>query len=362
MGINVKKVLIIATEDTHIQHFHLPFIKLFKQHDFQVDIATSGDYINEDITNHHHITFSKNPFSFKNIQAIGQIKRLLKKNNYDLLQLNTPIAAFITRLAAKKFRKNGLKIYYIAHGFHFYKDAPIINRFVYYPLEKLMAKQTDLLVTINDEDYENARKICPNRVAKINGVGVKLDKFIGTLKSQFGEPIKLLSVGELRNHKNQVLAIKAVFDLANQGFNLQYDIVGAGQNFQSYQQLIKKLKLEQHVNLLGYRTDIPELLDRCDIFISTSIREGLGLNVIEAMAMKRPVVATRSRGSVALIKDYENGLLTGFTVSDFSMKIKELIENPQFGEKFAKYNEDYLPRFGLDTILKEITTLYFPLR
>ena len=154
----MKKVLFAATVDSHIKQFHLPYLKWFKEHGYEVHVATNGKEVIPYCDVKHQISFERSPLKFNNIKAIGQLKKIIEKEQFEIIHCHTPMGSVVTRLAALKARKNGTRVIYTAHGFHFFKGAPIQNWLIYYPIEKLMARYTDCLITINEEDYEFAKK------------------------------------------------------------------------------------------------------------------------------------------------------------------------------------------------------------
>ena len=256
------------------------------------------------------ISTSRSSFSFGNIKAIKQIKNIAK--DYDIVHCHTPLAGMATRLGCRKLRrKQNLKVIYTAHGFHFYKGAPKKNWMIYYPIEKVCSKWTDVLITINREDYELAKKKMKTPTIKyIPGVGVNISKFALTkvdkneMIKEFGIPkdsFIVLSVGELNRNKNHEVVIKAISKLNNK--KIFYLIAGVG-NQESH---LISLANELNVNLclLGYRNDVARLYKICDLYIHPSFREGLPVSVIEAIASNCAVAGSSIRGNMDLInKEY----------------------------------------------------------
>ena len=153
-----KKVLFTATVDSHIIHFHIPYLKLFKDKDYEVHVVTGEEGKIPYCNKKHIINIKRNPYNFKNINAINELKKIINKEKFDIIHCHTPMGGVVTRIAAKKTRINGTKIIYTAHGFHFYKGAPLLNWMLFYPIEKYLSKYTDTLITINKEDYELAKR------------------------------------------------------------------------------------------------------------------------------------------------------------------------------------------------------------
>ena len=178
---NKKKVLFSATVDSHILHFHLPYLKLFKEHGYEVHVATNGTEKIPYCDVKHVVSFERSPYKVNNLKAIKQLRKIINNEKFDIIHCHTPMGSVVTRLAAKKARKKyGTRVIYTAHGFHFYKGAPKLNWMLFYPVEKYLAKYTDTLITINSEDYELAKKRFSKRCKNIEyvpGVGVDKSKF-----------------------------------------------------------------------------------------------------------------------------------------------------------------------------------------
>lgn len=305
----MKKVLFVATVTGHINAFHIPYLKWFKEQGYEVHVATSGEEEIEYCDKHFNIPFKRFPFRISNITAYKKLKKIINKNDYNIIHCHTPVGGVLARLTARKARKNGTKVMYTAHGFHFYKGAPLLNWCIYYPIEKICAKWTDCLITINEEDYNLAnKKLNAKRVEFINGVGVDKSKFDFVMQNEEKEKIKqeldldkedfvLIQVGELNKNKNQIMTIEAMKQLVKKNENVKLLLVGKGNLREYYLEKIKEYNLENNVFLVGYRNDIPKLLKISDCLISTSKREGLPVNLIEGAMSGIPIIATDCRGN-----------------------------------------------------------------
>lgn len=259
----------------------------------------------------YSLSCSRSPLDKGNAAAVGQIRKIVSKNRFDIVHCHTPIAAACARLACAGLRKSGTKVIYTAHGFHFYKGAPLKNWLLYYPVEKLCAYFTDGLITINKEDYELARKkLRAGKVFYFPGVGIDVSKFVNAKvdrqqkREEIGVPpdaFLLVSVGELSDRKNQETAIRSLAWLRNE--NVHYVIVGRGSNEQCLRSVAKDLGIEMQVHMLGFRNDIAELYKCADVCIFPSLQEGLPVAMMEAMASGLPVVASKIRGCVDLVDE-----------------------------------------------------------
>lgn len=261
----------------------------------------------------HHVDCSRSPLDKGTVKAMKQIRGIVAAGEYDIVHCHTPVAAMCTRFACRKLRKRGVKVIYTAHGFHFFKGAPRINWMLYFPMEWLCAWWTDLLITINQEDYERAKRCFHAKEIKyVPGVGINTGKFVCNeregeekrLELRVAEnEIMLLSVGELNNNKNHETVIRALKRMGD--LRLKYFICGVGGLQQYLSDLISELDLQEQVFLLGYRKDICELYQATDLCVFPSKREGLPVALMEAIACGVPVVCSQIRGNVDLIKEKE---------------------------------------------------------
>ena len=368
------KILFVATVDEHIRHFHYPFLEWFKNQGYEVHVASKGEEDLLFVDKKYNIPFEKSPFSLSNIKAYRQLKKLIKDNNYKLVHCHTPVGGVIARLASLSERKRGLKVVYTAHGFHFYKGAPKKNWILYYPVEKMLSRFTDVLILINDEDYNLAlnKGFNAEKIEHVRGVGVNFDKFIpqtSELKqslrkkhSYLEEDFILVYVGELRHRKNQELLINAIQKTKNKIPNLKLLLVGDGELYSKYKDLIEDLGLEENVELLGYRKDVPELMLLSDVAVSSATQEGLPVNVMEAMATGLPVVVSNCRGNRDLVFDGENGFI--FEIDDID-KIKdaliELYNDKELRSRFGIDSLNKIKQYNIETILRKMEEIYLSL-
>lgn len=338
-----KKVLFVATVDSHIRFFHLPYLQYFKEQGYEVHVATNGEEEFSYCDVKHQVPMTKSPFCLCNIKGYKMLKQLIEQEEFAIIHCHMPVGGALTRLAARKKRKSGTKVIYTAHGFHFYKRAPLLNWLLYYPVEKYLARYTDCLITINKEDYQRAQKhkFKAGHIEHVHGVGVNLDKFKPIiyeekqrLRRVYGyqeEDVILIYVAELNKNKNQRLLLESI-PLLNQKIpHLKVILVGQDLYEGRYQNLSKDLKIEEQVNFLGERKDIPELLGLSDLYIATSKREGLPLNIMEAMAMGIPICATANRGHNELIQDGVNGNIveSGDALVETIIRLHENIKDCQ---------------------------------
>ena len=155
----MNKILFLSNT-ANFSKFNRPFMQWFKEQGWQVDYCSAGEEKVLDCDNQFSINIARSPFSLKNLQGLKQLKDILANGNYQILHCHTPMGGVLGRLAALKLWKQGkLKVIYTAHGFHFYKGAPLVNWLLYYPMEKFLTQWTDVIITINEEDYERAKNL-----------------------------------------------------------------------------------------------------------------------------------------------------------------------------------------------------------
>ena len=368
----MKKVLFTATVDSHILAFHLPFLKWFKENGYEVHVATNGDaeipYCDKKIKIH----FERSPFKLNNIKAIFELRKVLLKEKYGIIHTHTPMGSVVTRLAAKRARKHGTRVIYTAHGFHFFKGAPLLNWALFYPVEKYLSKYTDTLILINKEDYNLAKKKfkkCRD-IQYVLGVGIDEDKFNIKLtkkdKHELRESLGLKDTdfvmiypAELSNRKRQIWLINTVSTLLKEDENIHLLLPGKDSLNGKCQKLVKQLKLEKQVHFLGFREDIPELLQISDLSVSSSRQEGLPVNIMEAMYIGLPIVASDCRGNRDLVKNGENGYIVPLDDSEtFIDRIKTIYGNKTLRNKLKKANMKEISNYMLKDILNKMEKIY----
>lgn len=359
----IKKVLFTATVDSHILHFHLPYLKMFKEKGYEVHVATNGDEEIPYCDKKHKISFERNPFKLNNLKAINQIKKVIDKEQFDIIHCHTPMGSVVTRIAAKHARKlYGTRVMYTAHGFHFYKGASKINWLLFYPVEKWLSKYTDDLITINNEDYELAlRKFNAKKIYYVPGVGVDPKRFSfdlssdekSKLRKSFGiksDDIVLIYVAELNKNKNQIMAIEAMKKLLSKNSKYKLVLVGKDSFNGKYQQLVRNLNIENNVIFTGYRKDVPALMKMSDIAISTSLREGLPVNLIEASMCQLPIIATDCRGNRDVVHETNNGSVIPLNeLDEFVSKIENLTKSCKIDAQ----------KYELNNVLEKVKNIYF---
>lgn len=372
----MKKVLFVATVvKNHIMEFHIPYLKMFKEAGWETAVAARNDYENPGdcqipyCDTYFDIPFERNPFKPGNLAAYRKLKEIIDAGHYDIIHCHTPVGAALTRLAARDSRKRGTKVIYTAHGFHFYKGAPLLNWMIFYPVERWLAHYTDTLITINKEDYERAKFFKAGRVCYVPGVGVDLNKFntqsvnregkrreLGFTKDDF----ILLSVGELIPRKNHQLVLHALGLLQKQGKlgNIQYVICGRGVKLDELKALAQELQIADHVHFLGYRNDISAICQASDLFVFMSKQEGLPVAMMEAMACGLPVICSDIRGNTDLVENGISGIISESTAEKLAENILQLVSNPSKLQELSAQAAKMIQKFDLSTVEPEMLKIY----
>ena len=341
------RVLLTASVQSHICQFHKPLMKLLKDRGYEIHVAARNnlkeknglrlEYPDKVFDTH----FARSPLNIPALfRARRELDEILEQNHYDIIHCNTPVAGVVTRLAAAGYREKGTKVFYTAHGFHFYKGAPWKNWLLYYPIEKWMSRYTDKLITINEEDFELAKSRFHCKVERIHGVGASDERFypvpqrekeeLRRILGVTGNPL-IMNVGELLPNKNQKAAVAMMAELIKIYPDALLFIAGNGPERENLERQIADLNLADHVRLLGYTTEVDRYVRACDILAACSYREGLPLNVLEAMMCGKPVVASKNRGHCELVKDGVTGFLVDpDDISAYAEKINMALEYDDF--------------------------------
>lgn len=299
--------------------------------------------------------------------AYDNLNKVIRENNVEVIHCNTPVGGMVGRLCGKKNKVK--KIIYTAHGFHFYKGAPLFNRTVLKWAEMLMARWTDAIITMNREDYEAAKKFKLRKGGKVyfvHGVGITLKDFEGLshLRQQKreemgvkGDDIVLISMGDLVPRKNYGAAIRAIAKANNQ--KLHYMICGRGPELENLQALAKELGVESQIHFLGFRTDVKELLTGADMFLFTTRQEGLPRSMMEAMASGLPCVASAIRGNVDLIENGVNGFVCPTDdVDGYAAAIEKIASDPDLREQMRVNNLEKIKQYDISVVEQEIRAIY----
>lgn len=367
------KILYVTTIGGTMSFFN-PLIKHLMDQGHEVEIACNNTrskvppFYADAGCKIHTVTFSRSPLSSANLKAYRQLKNVVAQGNYDIVHCHTPNASAVTRLVCRPFRKKkGLQVFYTAHGLHFHDGAPLKNWLIYYPIEKLCACFTDKLITINQEDYERAKKKLPAKdVLYVPGVGLETAKFRDVhidkalKRKEISVPedaFLLMSVGEMNSNKNHQIILKAMGRLNDP--RIHYALAGSGARKDDLLQLAQELGVAERFHLLGSRQDVAELNHCADAFCFPSRREGLGVAALEAMACGLPLITSNVHG----INDYSQDGVTGYKcspldVDGFAAAIGRLFSDPDQAKAMGQANVTLVQKYDVQNILKFMRDVY----
>jgi glycosyltransferase involved in cell wall biosynthesis len=366
------KVLILASVASMLDQFNMSNISILKSQGYDVHVAANFEYgstsskqrvdefkIELDKLNvrYHHVEFSRKILDiFSNLQAYRIVKKLMLAEKYEFIHCHSPIGGVCGRLAA---RTTNTTVIYTAHGFHFFKGGPIKSWILYYPVERLLSYLTDVLITINHEDFLRAKKsFGAKRVEYIPGVGLDTNYFSEIVINRYMkrkeicvpvDAVMLFSVGELGERKNHETPIRALAKTINK--NIYYVICGVGELKDYLTKLACDLGVADRVLLLGFRSDIAELCKISDIYVFPSRREGLGIAGLEGMASGLPLISSYINGIRDYTKNGETGYcLEPFDVEGFSIAIDKLAGDVGLRERIGKNNLNVVKNFDINVV------------
>lgn len=365
------KILYVTTISSTINAFLVSHIEMLIKQGNIVDCACCIDRpIDRNLTKYkvkvYNIPFRRNPLHPANIKALKKLIQIQEENKYDIVHVHTPVASVYGRLLKIKF--HNLKTIYTAHGFHFYDGAPKFNWLIYYPIEKIMAKFTDSIIIMNSEDYVMAKKLGIRDVRITNGVGLDLSYYNPQFydkqecRAKFNlkeDDFVIVMIAEVNKNKNHEQMIKAVEQLVKEHNNVKVLCAGDGPLLDSIKKEIKNKNLDNVINMLGFRSDINEIISCSDVGMLMSYREGLPRNIMELMAFGKPVIGTNIRGIRDLIEDGKNGYLV--KVGDYMQTyyiLSTLISDEELLEKMSQCALEKVKKYSVNSVVGELLEVY----
>ncbi|MCU6760809.1 GDP-mannose-dependent alpha-(1-6)-phosphatidylinositol monomannoside mannosyltransferase [uncultured Roseburia sp.] len=361
-----EKVLIITTISGFLHQFEMNNVKLLQKAGYEVHYASNfqvpvytydeTEYESMGIVT-HHVPIEKSPRSLKeNKEAFRQLVHILEEEQISLIHCHTPMGGVLGRLSGQRAAHN-VKVIYTAHGFHFYKGASWKNWLLYYQAERWLARKTDMIITINQEDFNYASEFrlkTNGCVYKIPGVGLDLKRFfpISEKRSVQREKLKIaencfciITAASLDVEKNHETVLRAISLIPDK--RICYLICGDGPQREYLEKLVRKLHLETQVYFMGFQEHMEELLHASDCFVFPSLREGLGMAALEAMACGLPVIAAGNRGTREYMKNGENGFLCeGEDAGQFARAIETLKADRMLCQRMGAVGRQTAEQFG----------------
>ena len=352
-------------------NFFKDIVKQLIEDGNKVDIACNGkespvdDYFYQLGCKVYQVDMSRHPIDFHNYSAIRKLKKIIKENEYEIVHCHTPVASVCTRLACKNLRKNGVKVVYTAHGFHFYKGAHIKNWIIYFPIEKICSRYTDAIVLINQEDYNLAKKKFHIKdIEYIHGVGLDINKYKNATvdfiakRKEINVPqnaFVIITTAELNKNKNQRVIIDAISRIDDN--SIHYILAGKGDEEESLADFAIEKGVSDRVHFLGYRNDIDELLKVSNLNAFPSIREGLGMAALQGMAAGIPLMCSDNRGTREYAINHENAFVCG-SAEEYKNAILTVMSDCELVKKMVKNGEKCVEKFSRFAVNQQNINLY----
>ena len=352
----------------HILVFHLPYMRWFQQQGYEVHVCARNDTKEAcpavpNCDRYVDLPFERSPLSPGNIRVYRRLKQLIEGEEYALIHCHTPTGGMMARLCARAARKRGTRVIYTAHGFHFFERAPLRNWLLYYTAERFLARYTDLLIAINQEDHRRAEKFAARKVALVRGVGIDLRRFeepvdMAAVRARIGVPESaqtVITVGEHIPRKNHRTVLRAMALLPD----VRLLFCGVGEQEVSLMALARELGIDRRVLFLGFRQDVAALLKAADLFFFPSFQEGLPVSLMEAMAAGLPCVVSRVRGNADLIRQGDGGLLREpMDAMGFAEDIRALLADQSMRQAMGEKNRRNIQPYGLVQVRADMAELY----
>lgn len=367
-----KKILFTANLSSFFIKFLIPQLKWFKDNGYEVHIAAKMENFETPYCDKvFDVDFARGFNLKQNITSYKQMVEIFKNEEYDIVSCHTPFGGAITRLAAKKCKLTGTRMVYMAHGFHFYKGAPLPKYLLYYTAEKWLANYTDEIITINLEDYEVAKKKFNTKVSYVEGVGLDTTKFAFEFtdaeKDELRKSLKIedndfvmIYPAELLPRKRQEWLINTLAPIMKENSGFKLLLPGKDSMNGFCQSLAKKHGLEDRIHFLGFRRDIPKLIKISDAAVTSSHQEGLPVNVMEAIYVGLPIVATACRGNADLIDNGKNGYIVDINDSkgfcENVMKVYNMTQSQR--EEIKEYDKTVIKQYLLENVIEKIVNIY----
>lgn len=360
------KVLIVTTIGGFLPQFEMNDVRILQEYGAQIHYASNFNNniyeLDLDALKNrgiicHPIVIEKNPFTWKNLLAYRQIRKIIDEENIQVVHCHNPTGGALSRLAAASSHSKP-KVIYTAHGLHFYRGVKMVNWLLYYPVERFLAHYTDCLITINREDRirTNHFRLKPGGIIRqIHGVGIDLEKF--QKRDEMREPMReklhipegafhIVTAAELTENKDQATVIKAIAALDDQ--DIYYSLCGKGPTLKKLKQLVREMGLQGRVRFLGYCNNMADILQSADCFAFPSRREGLGVAAVEALACSVPVIAADNRGTREYMADGVNGIVCApGSPEAFSEAIRTLKEDTRLRKQMAANSRESVEHFGI---------------
>ena len=372
----MKRKILFTSHTANFHKFNRPLMRMLRGKlespyedlnigGWQVDYACMCEEDVYDADKVFKVDFARNPFRFdRHAKAYRQLKKIIAEGDYEVIHTHTPVGSVLTRWAARSAHKKGVKVIYTCHGFQFYEGGPKRDWRLYYPVEKRLARDTDLLITINTEDFALVQRDfrCPAKM--INGVGVSTEKFTYkytkaerlAARRQYGindDDFAIVYLAEFRSVKNHLRLVEAMAPIIRENRKVKLLCLGHGKLMDEVKKRVEELGIAENILMPGYvRDNYFALVQGCNLCVSAAYQEGLGLGVLECIAAGLPIVIANTRGHRDIVKNNKKYMFNPRDIEDMTKKIGAAIKAPE------KYHIDFDERYSLRSSLQAMKEIY----
>lgn len=375
----MKKMLIIGrgNEIGGATEYIITLIKLLHEK-FEVDIhmtygkeEVKNNYLNYfDYVTFHKINMTREINPLKDISTLKELRRLIRKEHFDIVHTNTSKGGILGRTAAKLEKVPF--VFHTVHGFAFHEQSSNLKISIYSFIEKLAARFCDNLITVSDFHKEWALKLNiapPEKIISIpNGLDLKRIETIACredVRKEIGigqDQLAVFTIARLTEQKGISHLLEAISLLKQENIDTKYHfyIAGTGDLENYLKQKCAELALKDQVTFLGYRSDVSNLLLAADVIAIPSLWEGLSISLLEAMASKNAIVCTDIGSNMTVVEANKEALIVP---TKNSVKLKEalqlLLENELLRENLANASyEKFNSKFSVEIMLNLYADFY----
>ncbi len=341
-----KRILYCASRMVHINNFHKDYIAALRAGGNDVRTLAHGEGTD------FNIPFEKKIFSKKNFGQIRKIRKIIINGEFDVVVLNTSLAAFFVRLALPK--KSRPRVINFVHGYLFSKHIHPLKAKMLILCERILKSRTDDIIVMNTQDYRTAvtNRLCLERVFFVRGMGAEVREMITPPKRlrtehKCEDKYVMTFVGELSARKNQTFLIKCLPKIKHLIPEAVLWLVGDGTAKEALVKQAKELGVQDSVMFMGARADACDFVRASNLYVSASSIEGMPFNIIEAMGLGVPIVASKVKGHIDIIADRTDGCLYNFnSPDDFITKVYKMrtgtvkIARENMILKYRKYTKE----------------------
>lgn len=363
----MKKILFVASTLSHIENFHIPYLEQFKKQGYIVHVMGKPNnkrdipYVDKLIP----ISFEKSVYSIKNFIISVKIVKIIRSEGYDIINLHTTLAAFFARLGIILSFKRPKLVINTVHGYLFDDKSSFLKKIIMLLAEKFTKCVTDIIIVMNSIDYDIAKKhkLYKDNIYLINGMGINLSLFPPisseyklALREKYNfskEDFLLVYVAEFSKRKNQKFLLNSIRKLVDKDFkNIKLILIGDGNFLEELETYAQELNISNNVIFTGYTKETCTYYQLSDVCVSSSRSEGLPFNIMEAMSVGLPIVASKVKGHTDLVIQNENGFLFEYdNVNEFCDYIKIIYEDKELCHRLKIKSEDLSKNYSLEAVL-----------